>query len=128
MLTMIKAFFLATSLLLSASLVPAEESSTINIQNQQSHTRILAASCAACHGTQGNSVGITPTLAGLDKGYFITQMLAFKRGERSPTVMHHHAKGLTEDEIQSLAVYFAQQPRVTHIAPKTEQLKESHGH
>lgn len=94
---------------------------------QTSHIRVLAASCAACHGTQGNSVGITPTLAGLDKGYFATQMLAFKRGERSPTVMHHHAKGLTEEEIHLLAAYFAEQPRVTRTAPKSEQLKDSHG-
>lgn len=94
---------------------------------QTSHIRVLAASCAACHGTQGNSVGITPTLAGLDRGYFVTQMLAFKRGERSPTVMHHHAKGLTEEEIHSLAVYFSEQPRVTRTAPKSEQLKDSHG-
>lgn len=94
---------------------------------QTSHIRVLAASCAACHGTQGNSVGITSTLAGLDRGYFVTQMLAFKRGERSPTVMHHHAKGLTEEEIHSLAIYFFEQPRVTRTAPKSEQLKDSHG-
>lgn len=123
---MFKVLFICASWLIPA-LAYTADAVQIN-QIQASHIRVLAASCAACHGTQGNSVGITPTLAGLDKGYFATQMLAFKHGERSPTVMHHHAKGLTEDEIQSLAVYFSEQPRNTRVAPKSEQLKESHGH
>lgn len=124
---MIKAFFLVASLLAPFQAISAEAIPT-NAQNQQLHTKVLAASCAACHGTDGNSVGITPTLAGLDQGYFVTQMLAFKQGERNPTVMHHHAKGLSVEEIHLLADYFAAQPRVTHSAPPSEQLKDSHGH
>ena len=125
---MIKAFFLAISLLVSTSVLSAEETAaTTSTQSQASHIRILAASCAACHGTNGNSVGITPTLAGLDQGYFVKQMLAFKQGEQNPTVMHHHAKGLNVDEIDLLAVYFAAQKRITHAAPKPEQLKDNHG-
>lgn len=123
---MIKAFFIAACML--SPVWAASAGTTISANtSQQTHIRVLAASCAACHGTQGNSVGITPTLAGLDKGYFVTQMLAFKQGERASTVMHHHAKGLTEEEIHLLAAYFAQQPRVTHTAPKSERLKDSHG-
>jgi cytochrome c553 len=81
------------------------------------HTRTLAASCAACHGTNGNSVGGTPVLAGLDSAYFVTQMQAFRVGERTSTVMHHHAKGVTEEEIGLLARYFAAQPRTAASAP-----------
>ena len=87
------------------------------------HIRTLASTCAACHGTNGNSVDTTPTLAGLDKGYFTTQMFAFKKGERSSTVMHHHAKGLTDDEITALAQYFSQQKRITST-PLTSQVLE----
>ena len=77
------------------------------------HTQSLAASCAACHGTNGNSVGNTAKLAGLKADYFVTQMLAFKSGARKATVMHRHASGLTEDEINQLAVYFSsQEPKV----------------
>ena len=90
------------------------------------HIRTLAASCAACHGTQGNSTGITPTLAGLDGGYFIAQMLAFKEGSRPATVMHHHAKGLNVDEINLLANYFAQQKRVSSQLAKSQPLNPSH--
>lgn len=82
------------------------------------HLRVLAASCAACHGTEGNSVGGTPVLAGLDRGYFVSQMQAFRSGARAATVMHRHAKGLTEAEIEQLADYFAAQPRIAVAAPK----------
>lgn len=87
------------------------------------HTRTLAASCAACHGTQGNSQSITPVLAGLDASYFSTQMLAFKNGSRDSTVMHRHAKGITIDEIDHLAVYFSQQKRVSMPTPPSQILK-----
>lgn len=80
---------------------------------EDSHVRVLAASCAACHGTNGNSVGGTPVLARLDAAHFELQMRSFRSGERSSTVMHHHAKGLNETEISQLAAYFSAQPRVT---------------
>lgn len=77
------------------------------------HIRALAASCAACHGTNGNSVGQAAKLAGVDKSDFLTKMLAFKSGERSATVMNKHAKGLKVGEIEALAIYFtAQTPRL----------------
>jgi cytochrome c553 len=90
------------------------------------HIRTLAASCAACHGSNGNSAGITPTLAGLEAGYFTTQMLAFKDGSRPATVMHHHAKGLNTEEINQLAVYFSQLKRVANIQPRSQTLKADH--
>jgi sulfide dehydrogenase cytochrome subunit len=84
---------------------------------QQTHIQVLASSCAACHGTGGNSVGGTPVLATLDKNYFSRQMLAFRNGERTSTVMHHHAKGLTLEEIDQLAAYFSSQPRRPALKP-----------
>lgn len=76
-----------------------------------SDTRTLASMCAACHGTHGQSVGGTPVLAGLPVSYFIKQMQDFKSGERPATVMHRHAKGLTDVEIEKLAGYFSAQKR-----------------
>jgi cytochrome subunit of sulfide dehydrogenase len=87
------------------------------------HTRTLAASCAACHGTLGNSLGITPVLAGLDSTYFVNQMLAFRTGDRDSTVMHHHAQGLTIDEINALADYFSIQKRLASPAVMPQTLK-----
>ena len=77
-----------------------------------SHIRVLAASCAACHGMDGNSVGGTPVLAGLDRTHFILQMQEFGSGKRSSTVMLHHAKGLTADETEQLADFFRAQQRL----------------
>lgn len=90
------------------------------------HIRTLAASCAACHGTQGNSHSITPVLAGLDPTYFSEQMIAFKYGGRSSTVMHHHAKGLETIEIYQLADYFSQQKRISTEGPKPQTLQANH--
>lgn len=84
---------------------------------QVQHTRVLAASCAACHGTNGNSVGGTPVLAGLQPQHFSSQMQAFKSGQRASTVMHRHARGLTDQEIFELAEYFHRQPRRVSVLP-----------
>lgn len=73
------------------------------------HARNMAASCAACHGTNGHSVGGAPVLAGLDKNYFIAQMKDMKSGVRPTTVMNKHAKGYSDEEIARLASYFADQ-------------------
>ncbi len=72
--------------------------------------RLMAASCAACHGTNGHSQSeYMPSLAGLETDYFVQRMLAFKAGEADSTVMHHHATGYTDAEIRQLAEYFAAQ-------------------
>jgi len=88
------------------------------------HIQTLAASCAACHGSQGNSVGGTSVLAGLDASHFVLQMMAFRDGSRIATVMHRHAKGLTVEEINDLALYFSQQKRVTALTPPNQRLAE----
>ena len=99
---------------------------------QNVHIRQLAASCAACHGSQGNSVaangddGANAVLAGMVPAEFTEKMLGFKDGSRKATVMHHHAKGLTVDEINQLAVHFSQQKRVLTTALKSQTLKADH--
>ncbi|ADI29175.1 c-type cytochrome [Methylotenera versatilis] len=108
----------------------AEVSAFSDVQNI--HIRQLAASCAACHGTQGNSVaansddGANAVLAGMASTEFTEKMLGFKDGSRKATVMHHHAKGLTVDEINQLAVHFSQQKRVITTALKSQTLKADH--
>lgn len=124
------ATFLTLTLLASVSLaITAKTAEALSFQdtlNITPHIRTLAASCAACHGSNGNSVSTTPSLAGLDGTYFTTQMLAFKDGSRPATVMHHHAKGLNIEEINLLANYFLQQKRVISIAPKPQTLSTRH--
>ena len=73
----------------------------------------LAATCAACHGSQGRAIGgaAVPGLAGLPAGYFVEQMRAFKSGARTATVMHQIAKGYTDAQVEQLAAWFAAQPK-----------------
>ena len=74
--------------------------------------RALAANCAACHGTNGNSAGgAVPGLAGANKDYFVAQMKAFKEGKREATVMHQIAKGYSDAEIAAIADFFAAQKK-----------------
>ena len=115
-----------TSVSFAITAKAAEVLSSIDTLSSTPHIRTLAASCAACHGTNGNAVVGSAVLAGMDAHYFITQMLAFKDGGRPATVMHHHAKGLNVDEINLLASYFSQQKRVTNIAPTPQKLKADH--
>lgn len=72
---------------------------------------LLASSCAACHNTEGRSVAGTPVLAGLTRQQFVGALQEFKAGTRKATVMHRHAKGYTEQEIELLADYFSAQKR-----------------
>jgi len=75
----------------------------------QLHQRALAAMCANCHGTEGRTVegSAIPALAGMPREYMVAQMKAFREGTRPATVMHQLAKGLTEEQIQSVATYFS---------------------
>jgi sulfide dehydrogenase cytochrome subunit len=87
---------------------PSAETLITLTPERQLHTRSLAATCAACHSTnQKNSASnaIFMPLYGMNSTYFISQMLAFKSGERASTVMQRHAKGLSGEEISDLAVY-----------------------
>ena len=71
-------------------------------------TRSLAATCTACHGTDGISVGgVPPSLAGQSKDYLLQQLNDFKNGKRSATIMHQHAKGYTDAQLERIAAYFA---------------------
>ncbi len=74
------------------------------------HIRVLAASCAACHGTNGISVAQTPSLAGMSVTHFLSRMMAFRTSKTDTDVMTQHARGLTADEIERLAVYFSALP------------------
>jgi cytochrome c553 len=72
-------------------------------------SRDLAANCANCHGTDGRSRGVIPSLAGQDKGTLVQQFKDFRDGKRPSTVMQQLAKGYTDAQIEAVAAYFAAQ-------------------
>jgi cytochrome c553 len=79
--------------------------------NNQLAGRYLAANCANCHGTNGQSVGGMEALAGYDRGRFVQTMKAYQSGERPATLMHQIAKGYTDEQINLMADFFAGQKK-----------------
>ena len=71
--------------------------------------RSLAATCAACHGTDGRTAtgAALPGLAGMPAPYLAEQMKAFKSGARTGTLMPQLAKGYSDAQIEQLAGWFA---------------------
>lgn len=72
--------------------------------------REKSASCAACHGTDGNSlVAQFPKLAGQHARYLVKQLRDFKAGKRKDPTMGPMAMPLTEADMADLAAYYAGQ-------------------
>jgi cytochrome c553 len=98
--------WLLTSCLALASLAGAHG-------DAKQELRSLAASCAACHGTNGHSKAQAslPSLAHLPAPYFMARMRAFREDDKLATsVMAQIAKGYDDHQLRQLAEYYARQP------------------
>jgi sulfide dehydrogenase cytochrome subunit len=71
------------------------------------HTQVIASTCMSCHGPGGKSLGAAPSIAGLDKDYFVKAMQDYKSGKRVGTIMKKHAAGYTDAEFEAMGAYFA---------------------
>lgn len=71
--------------------------------------RSWAASCANCHGTQGQAQQGMHRLAGMPAGELNRKMLDFKNNRVPATVMHQLAKGYTDEQIAAISAFFAAQ-------------------
>ncbi len=69
--------------------------------------RSMAASCSACHGTNGVAEPGLDSLAGQPKDDFLKKMQDFKSGKKPATLMHQLSKGYSDEQIDQLASYFA---------------------
>jgi sulfide dehydrogenase cytochrome subunit len=88
---------------------------------------MMANTCAGCHGTAGQSVGpASPNLAGMSESYFIDSMIAFREDARPASIMNRIAKGYTEEQIETMATYFAELP-VYKAAQTTDPAKVKMG-
>jgi cytochrome c553 len=72
--------------------------------------RNLAATCANCHGTNGNARGDMQPLAGQSAEKLLAALADFRSGNQPATIMHQITKGYTEGQLQLIAAYFAAQP------------------
>ena len=67
----------------------------------------LALNCTMCHGAQGMSASNAPNLAGQYPEVVIKQLLDYRSGKRTSTIMEGLAKALSERDITDLAAYYA---------------------
>jgi len=74
-----------------------------------------SATCAACHGADGNSVTpIWPSLAGQHATYLVRQLQAYRERQRADVGMQGFAGTLSEQDMLDLGAYFSEQT----MAPK----------
>lgn len=71
-------------------------------------TKMLADNCSICHGTNcGGSLAI-PNINGIMSARdFLFKMDGFYFGDENATIMGRIAKGLSRDQLNDLAFYFA---------------------
>jgi len=69
-----------------------------------------SATCAACHGADGNStIPTNPKLAGQYESYLVQALKSYRSGERQSAIMSGFASGLSDQQIADLAAYFSSQ-------------------
>ncbi|MGH8503347.1 MAG: c-type cytochrome [Gammaproteobacteria bacterium] len=69
-----------------------------------------AAPCAACHGPDGNSPAPNfPKLAGQHEDYLLRALEDYKSGARKNPVMAGMVAPLSEQDMEDLAAFYAQQ-------------------
>ncbi|MDO9091190.1 MAG: c-type cytochrome [Rubrivivax sp.] len=71
--------------------------------------RNLAATCANCHGTNGNARGDMKPLAGVSADKIVAMLADYKNGNQPATIMHQISKGYTDEQIKLIASFFAAQ-------------------
>ena len=94
---------LLASLMTAAAETPAKADL---VQGQASYEAV----CAACHGVDGNSqIVINPKLAQQHPEYLIKQLHDFKDDKRADPVMKGFAMMLSDEEMNNISAWLAQQ-------------------
>ena len=105
--------FSQTALALAAVLAQAAPVALAQDTTQNNTlARNLAATCANCHGTNGNARGDMKPLAGVSAARIIAAFNDYKSGAQPATVMHQISKGYTDEQVKLMAAYFAAQTPV----------------
>ena len=66
----------------------------------------IVGTCTSCHGPDGKSSGIVPSIHGLSEAEILRAFDDFAMGERESTVMSKIISAYSEDEIRAVAKYF----------------------
>lgn len=110
---------LAAIVLMSAASVAQAAGNPLDPKGDAEAGKAKAASCAACHGADGNSTVATfPKLAGQNAPYLMKQLHDFKSGARKNATMSAMAAPLNDQDIDNLAAYYAAQKMSIGTADK----------
>lgn len=72
--------------------------------------KAASATCAACHGADGNStIPTNPKLAGQYESYIAQALKDYRSGARKNAIMSGFASALSDQQIADLAAYFSAQ-------------------
>jgi cytochrome c553 len=76
--------------------------------NAVSAGKAAATGCGGCHGDAGiSSTAGMPSLIGLDPKYFVAAVKAYKGGQRKHDMMKTLVSGVSEAELNNIALYYA---------------------
>jgi len=96
----------------AASMTSAQQASLLE------KGKALAATCAKCHGEDGNSKAPgTPSLAGQQPHYLVTAIQEYHRGDRGTAAMKAILRDASRLELESLALYYASRTPAQRPAP-----------
>lgn len=112
---MIRRIATVAAFALSFSAQAAKEAGPVEVE-------ALAAPCAACHGAGGAKPILPsyPIIAGQYEDYLVHALKGYRDGKRKNAVMAGQAANLSDDQIEALADYYANQdsplytPRIEH--------------
>ncbi|MBX3702731.1 MAG: c-type cytochrome [Steroidobacteraceae bacterium] len=72
--------------------------------------RAAAAGCGSCHGESGiSTIPGMPSLVGLDPAYLVAATNAYRNGERRHDLMKALVAGLSDADIENIALFYASQ-------------------
>jgi cytochrome c553 len=101
---------LSALLLVSGAFAAEKAAEKAPVSEKSSAEETVQTVCAACHGTDGNSViSLNPKLAGQHPEYLLKQLNNFKEGKRANPVMTGIVANLSADEMKDLAAYLSSQ-------------------
>ena len=92
--------------LFSTPVLAVENIDAILAKADPGYGEYLSGECVTCHHQAGKDKGI-PAIQGLEAETFITIIYAYKTGELENKVMQLVSRRLDDEQIGSLAVYFA---------------------
>jgi cytochrome c553 len=70
-----------------------------------------AATCAGCHGANGEGSATYPALAGMKEDQFVQAIQDYKSGKRPNPIMKPLAATLSDPDTANLAAYYASLPK-----------------